>query len=327
MSSVAASGISWLYAPWVDGGAVWNYILGCLHAGGPGCDHCWAETDTGVRARNQNEKLQRANAGLVSLRANGLYRWTGQVNLIAERLDGPLRTGKRRLGIFAPSKSDPFYDGTLDQPGGFEHIAAAWGVMLATPQHTYFVLTKRPDRGVQFFAELRRRSGEHGVGPARYCLDIAAAMLRAQGLEKLALRVEYAPAWSTWPAPNVWVGTSAERQQEYALRSPHLQHMLPDASKVWVSLEPLLGPIDIGIAAAYLDWAVVGGESGNGARPMALADIQSIADQCRDSGIPLFMKQTGTVLAKQLGYRGAGEDPAEWTFDEAMRVRQFPEAA
>src|SRR5690606_37330544 len=119
-----------------------------------------------------------------------------------------------------------------------------------------------------------------------------------------------------WPPPNVWLGVSCERQQEADERIPDL--LATPAAVRFVSAEPLLGPIDfarLGDATfrlnaftgeaehtlgfkdrtrGRLDWIIVGGESGPGARPMHPAWARSIRDQCASAGVPFFFKQWGS---------------------------------
>ena len=94
----------------------------------------------------------------------------------------------------------------------------------------------------------------------------------------------------TWPMPRVWMGTSVETQ-EYTTRLDHLADT--PAYVRWVSAEPLLGPLDLEtwLAAGTLDWVVVGGESGPGARDMDPDWARDIRDQCARHGVAFFMKQ------------------------------------
>jgi hypothetical protein len=106
-----------------------------------------------------------------------------------------------------------------------------------------------------------------------------------------------------FPLPNVWLGVSAERQQEADERIPLL--LQTPAAIRFVSLEPLLGSIDL-TAIKYkdaqgwihradqdLDWVIVGGESGRAARPMHYEWACSIRDQCERAQVPFFFKQVG----------------------------------
>jgi protein gp37 len=115
-----------------------------------------------------------------------------------------------------------------------------------------------------------------------------------------------------WPPRNVWLGVSAERQQEANERIPDL--LATPATVRFVSAEPLLGPIDFSQWLAVekislqgrphwtertgsvsdLHWMIVGGESGPGARPMQPAWARSIRDQCRAADVAFFFKQWGS---------------------------------
>jgi protein gp37 len=99
-----------------------------------------------------------------------------------------------------------------------------------------------------------------------------------------------------WPLPNVWLGTSAEDQQRADERIPLL--LQTPAAVRFVSLEPLLGPIDLMSIEApetrnVLDWVICGGESGPHARPMHPDWARSLRDQCAAAGVPFFFKQWG----------------------------------
>ena len=99
-----------------------------------------------------------------------------------------------------------------------------------------------------------------------------------------------------WPG-NVWMGVSVETQ-DYAFRIEHLRQT--DAQVKFLSLEPLLGPLP-GLDLRGIDWAIVGGESGPGARPMAEEWVIDIRDQCLAAHVPFFFKQWGGVHKKKAG--------------------------
>ena len=99
-----------------------------------------------------------------------------------------------------------------------------------------------------------------------------------------------------WPS-NVWMGVSVENQ-DYAFRIEHLRQT--DAQIKFLSLEPLLGPLP-GLNLSGIDWVIVGGESGPGARPMAEEWVVDIRDQCRVARVPFFFKQWGGVRRKRAG--------------------------
>ncbi len=95
---------------------------------------------------------------------------------------------------------------------------------------------------------------------------------------------------------NVWLGTSVE-SQDYAYRVEYLKFV--PAVVRFVSAEPLLGRFDLGGQAWEIDWLIVGGESGPGARPMDIDWARSLRDECADSGAAFFLKQLGGVRDKR----------------------------
>lgn len=299
---LSPTGISWTHLPGLAGGHVLNPIIGCQHAGGPGCDHCWAETDTAMRVLS-SPAMAKANAGLTVVRENGRPRWTGEVNILPERLAGPLRK-RERVGIFMPSKSDPWYSGVLEQPGGVEFVRAMMGLAVAT-EHVFMVLTKRPKAAAEFFEDLELEAQRRGVSPGELCLTALAFQLERAGELKLAHRVALTPP--RWPAPNLWIGSSTERQQEHDLRAPHLRALRRHVGLTWLSIEPMLGLVELDPDNG-IGWVVVGGESGKGARPMAIEWVESLSTQCKALGVPMFFKQLGTIAAGAACVRGAGED-------------------
>ena len=109
-----------------------------------------------------------------------------------------------------------------------------------------------------------------------------------------------------WPWPNVWLGASVENQEAADKRIPKLLRV--PAVKRFLSLEPLLGPVDLErsvkiydsiepdyprVFPRYIRWVIVGGESGPGARHMKAEWVQSIRDQCQAADVPFFFKQWG----------------------------------
>jgi len=99
-----------------------------------------------------------------------------------------------------------------------------------------------------------------------------------------------------WP-PNVWLGTSIENAL-YAHRSKTLA-TIPAAVR-FLSVEPLLGPIPR-LPLTKIDWVIVGGESGPGARDMRESWVIQIRDRCAERGVPFFFKQWGGVNKKRTG--------------------------
>lgn len=117
-----------------------------------------------------------------------------------------------------------------------------------------------------------------------------------QVLTKRAERLEEVGARIDWP-PNVWMGVSVE-SEKYQFRIDHLRRT--KAAIKFLSLEPLLGPLPkLGLMG--IDWAIVGGESGPGARVLERDWVVSIRDQCARARVPFFFKQWGGVNKKKAG--------------------------
>ncbi|HYG63913.1 MAG TPA: phage Gp37/Gp68 family protein [Thermoanaerobaculia bacterium] len=119
---------------------------------------------------------------------------------------------------------------------------------------------------------------------------------RFQILTKRAERLSEVAPHLPWPA-NVWMGVSVE-SSDYTFRIDHLRST--QARTKFLSLEPLLGPLPR-LDLRGIAWAIVGGESGPGARPMDPAWVTAIRDQCRTAGVAFFFKQWGGVHKKRTG--------------------------
>jgi protein gp37 len=117
-----------------------------------------------------------------------------------------------------------------------------------------------------------------------------------QVLTKRADRAEEFSSELPWPK-HVWLGASVENA-DYVDRIDHLRRT-PAAVK-FLSLEPLLGPLE-GLNLQGIDWAIAGGESGPGARPMPIEWVRSIRDQCVAANVAFHFKQWGGVNKKRTG--------------------------
>jgi protein gp37 len=131
--------------------------------------------------------------------------------------------------------------------------------------------------------------------------------------------------WLNGEAPsNIWVGVTAENQNLLQLRNPQLGKI--PAKLKFLSCEPLLEPLDLSCAIEQINWVIAGGESGRNARVCDLGWLQSIADQCKDNRIPLFIKQLGNRPVDKLtpyavGHKKGG-DMHEWP--GWAKIRQTP---
>lgn len=147
-----------------------------------------------------------------------------------------------------------------------EWVDRCFAAMALTPQHTHMVLTKRSGR-----------MRDHMAG-ARH-MPIIDAMLDL-GVAAVGIR---------WPLPNVWLGVSVE-DRAHKTRIDDLRET--PAAVRFLSLEPLLEDLGV-LDLRKIDWVIVGGESGPGARPTHPDWVRSIRDQCTAAAVPFFWKQWG----------------------------------
>jgi protein gp37 len=141
----------------------------------------------------------------------------------------------------------------------------------------------------------------HKDVPTEYIQRVFDVMRRAsqhrfQVLTKRSQRLARLSSRLSWQ-PNIWMGVSVE-SQGYTFRIDHLRET--DAHIKFLSLEPLLGPLT-NLNLEGIDWVIVGGESGPGARVMRSEWVLDIRDQCKDAGIPFFFKQWGGTNKKKAG--------------------------
>lgn len=178
-------------------------------------------------------------------------------------------------------------------------IDQCFAVMALTPQHTHQILTKRPERMREYLAHRYRRGAINNAA----CLRWNAPVWSQAAGQKPTL------IGPSWPLPNVWLGVSCEDQAAADARILTLRET--PAAVRFVSLEPLLGPIDLyrggwslieplrspsGKSWPGLDWVIVGGESGPNPRPCDVAWIRRIVEQCRAAGTAVFVKQLGSNI-------------------------------
>lgn len=157
----------------------------------------------------------------------------------------------------------------------------------------------------------------HRDVPSDYIQSVFSVMREAhwhqfQVLTKRSARLARLNDEIDWP-DNVWMGVSVE-SQEYVFRADHLRKT--SAAIKFLSIEPLLGPID-DLNLAGIDWAIVGGESGPGARPCDREWVVSIRQQCVASKVPFFFKQWGGFNKKRSGRELDGR-----TWDEYPKPRK-----
>ena len=126
--------------------------------------------------------------------------------------------------------------------------------------------------------------------------------------------------------PHVALGTSIEDQHWADIRIPLLGQI--PASMRFLSVEPMIGPVDVSAYGGMFDWLIIGGESGREGpkhkiRKMERNDAERLISQGREMGVAVYFKQTGTVLAREMKLSGKGEDWDE--LPESLRVREWPD--
>lgn len=278
----------------------WNPVTGCTKVS-PGCDRCYAEG------------IARRFAGSEAF-PNGF-----DVTLHPERLNAPLRW-RKPARVFVNSMSDLFHADVPD-----EYIAAVWCSMYWTspdarslkPVQTFQILTKR---------HARMRSWVRGWRDRDQRIAWVEAAAERGWCDEEDRR---SAAHMRGVLRNVWLGVSVEDQKRADLRIPAL--LDTPAAVRFLSCEPLLGWVSIwehlsnpsnprrlaGQQLPHLDWVIIGGESGPGARYMDLPWAQQLVDQCRIAGVACFVKQLGSAHGPH-----KGGDMATWPAE--LQVREYP---
>lgn len=279
---------------WTD--ATWNPVVGCSPVSA-GCANCYAISAVKRVGEFQGEGSKYRD--LTVVQKNGVRGWSGNVELFPERLEQPLKW-KRGRKIFVNSLSDLWHE---DVP--FEFVDKIFAVMALSPQHSFQVLTKRPERAAAYFSDTKVRER---IAESKFVVSDAAGYDAASTRCRNLYERSYRPARQEnpdWPLPNVWIGVSVEDQKAADERIPILLQ-IPAAIR-FLSCEPLLGPVDLTGYCGFdagdkrghlsnierIDWVIVGGESGHKARPMAPEWAVSLHKQCKAAGVPFFFKQWG----------------------------------
>ncbi len=301
---------------WCD--ETWSPVAGCTPIS-EGCEHCWA--------RRMANRLK----GRYGYPEDEPFR----VTLHEDRLVDPLNW-KKPLRIFVSSMGDLFH---RDVP--FYWIDRVLATLMCVPQHTGLLLTKRPDRMLEYFTRLSEN-------PGKILADAAGGV---HGEDAWAFVGNYVDGWNNpqcrpddnptngkvkrWPLPNIWTGTTVENQARANERIPTLLR-IPAAVR-FVSVEPMLGPVDLGLATPCdrncnefqnaecpgttglcmgehrLDWVIAGCESGPKRRPSEMDWFRRLRDACQAAGAPYFLKQadlgSGLVKMPELDGRVYAEFP------------------
>ena len=314
----------------------WNPIVGCSVIS-PGCTNCYAMRQAG-RIQKMNPTGGSGTAyvnhydGTTAETSRGKHVWTGKVALAPDSiLHAPLRRLEPTT-YFVNSMGDLFHESVPD-----DWIDKVFAIMALSPQHTFQVLTKRSKCMWEYMtkpvqgpwagrAHVAMDNGDVvDMTDARWRLHSTICNILPKVPARqvnLAAKMQephgdgFAPRW---PLPNVWLGVSAEDQKWADERIPDL--LGTPAGLKFISAEPLLGPIyfynyfhtPLEFSRA-IDWIIVGGESGHGARPMDPDWARSIRDQCDLAGVPFFMKQMGGPVKSRMP-----------PIPDDLMIRQMPE--
>jgi protein gp37 len=286
-----------------------NPWWGCVRVS-PGCEHCYAETFSKRTGQNIWGPAKTTDRRLFALKHwVEPFKWNEKAKAAGER-----------HRVFCASMADVFED----HPQLVDERRKLLELIVNTPRLDWLLLTKRPEN-VNWMIE------------------------QATGFSDSEM-------WFHAVGDHVWMGTSVENQEYADKRIPDLLNI--PAKIRFLSCEPLLGPVSLdsyfGLEggnewqeclcdeidpedrpcivceerrvlgeASGINWVIVGGESGNGARRMDLAWAESLIQQCRAAGVAMHVKQLGSVLAKENGLSNSkGGDWTEWP--EHLRIREYP---
>ncbi len=279
--------------PWTE--LNWDVTGGCTKCA-EGCKNCWALKTVWRLAHTNSTRFK----GLVKKhkKRNKLF-WTNKIKIHGDVLEAPLKI-QRPTKFFVCSKSDLFHPSV---PYNFItrvfDIMCSWRwpnaaarksgdeSLLVNPGHTYQVLTKRPER----ISEWLDFVGEYWPGDSPFNITM-------EVLGKLP--------------KHIWIGTSIAKQIDLD-RVWYTMKDIPAAVKYY-SAEPLLETIYLRLNG-WIDWVIIGCESGPGARLCSLDDIRYVRDQCKEAGVPCFIKQI-PLNGK------CNKKPQEWP--EEFRIQEYP---
>lgn len=271
---------------WTD--ATWNPVTGCTKVSA-GCKNCYAEREVEGRwAKNPKSVF--------------FGRVFADVQMHENQLMAPMRW-KKPQRIFVCPRADLFHESV-----SFEFIDWIFAVMALCHQHTFQVLTKRPERMLEYMA--RHTLDGAMVRAARDVLTTTMPMPKGHQIQPFQ-----------WPLPNIWLGVTAENQETANERIPLL--LQTPAAVRWVSVEPMLGAVDLRLWLGIdrrsptapwergginqgIDWIVCGGESGPNARPMHPDWARALRDQCAAAGVSFLFKQWGEWAPHQA--RAGGDE-------------------
>jgi protein gp37 len=226
-------------------------------------------------------------------------RWNGRIFYQMEQLEKLLSMRTPRM-VFIGSMSDPFHPKVP-----FEYIDQTIGPIELCPQHKFQLLTKRPERALEYFTSNRAEraesinlaiekfTGGHLAGD-----DMVEEFCKQKKItRKFRDRLNYNEiiwvhrTWKKplWPAPHIWIGTSVSTQPDLE-KSWQALRDIPTVVK-YFSGEPLLERLDFRQCLGWINWVIIGCESGPKRRPCKLEWVEDAIKQCDSAGVPVFVKQ------------------------------------
>jgi len=214
----------------------WNPLAMRCSIVSEGCHNCWHLRMCDRLAANP----------AISQEERVAYSDGGMPPVMTTRINEPLKLKKpARIGV--QFMGDLFHPRII-----LPTILRIFDRMQQAPQHVFLVLTKRPERMLEFCKH-------YGIGDTE-----------------------------EWPV-NVWAGVTVEKQGWSGKRIPALLQI--PAAKRFVSIEPILGPVDMSPYLPSLDWVIVGGETGPHARPANAEWFNNLINQCKAARVPIFVKK------------------------------------
>lgn len=249
---------------WTD--KTWSPVTGCTKVSA-GCKNCYAERE--VQGRwSKNPKSVFFGRSFTDVRCH-----EDQLKVLVK--------WRKPYRIFVCPRGDLFHESVP-----FEFIDRVFAAMALNPQHTFQVLTKRPERMLEYLIKTdtsqRIAWAVTEMAPPKIYMKIAHDFMD--------------------PLPNVWIGVTVENQ-EAANERIDLLRKVPAAIR-FLSVEPMLGHIETNLTD--IDWVICGGESGTDARPMHPDWVRALRDQCAEAGVPFLFKQWGEWAPHQA--RAGGDE-------------------